>query len=84
VGIACGTHTPDCPRIMAAINADAASGIRSDATGAATLPGLPPGTYYLMISAVFNKQPLVWEQAVELKAGANSLTLDQRNATPLN
>ena len=84
VGIACGTHTPDCPRIMAAINADAASGIRSDAAGTATLPGLPPGTYYLMISAVFNKQPLVWEQAVELKAGANSLTLDQRNATPLN
>jgi len=84
VGIACGTHTADCPKIMAAINADAASGIRSDATGAATLPGLPTGTYYLMISAVYNKQPLVWEQAVELKPGANSLTLDQRNATPLN
>jgi hypothetical protein len=84
VGIACGTHTPDCPRIMAAINADAASGIRSDATGAGTLPGLPPGTYYLMISAVYNRQPLVWEQAVELKPGANSLTLDQRSATPLN
>ena len=84
VGIACGTHTPDCPRIMAAINADAASGIRSDATGAGTLPGLPPATYYLMISAAYNKQPLVWEQAVELKPGANSLTLDLHNATPLN
>ena len=84
VGIACGTHTPDCPKIMSAINADAASGIRSDATGAGTLPGLPPATYYLMISAAYNKQPLVWEQAVELKPGANSLTLDLHNATPLN
>jgi hypothetical protein len=37
-----------------------------------------------MISARYNNQPLVWGQAVQLKAGANSITLDQRNATPLN
>jgi hypothetical protein len=37
-----------------------------------------------MISALYNKQPLVWGQAVEIHAGANSLTLDARNATPLN
>lgn len=83
-GIACGTRTADCPKIMAAINADAASAARADATGAGTLPGLPPGTYYLMISAVFNRQPLIWGQAVELKPGPNSITLDQRNASPLN
>jgi hypothetical protein len=37
-----------------------------------------------MISAVYNKQPLIWDQAVQLKVGANSVTLDQRNAKPLN
>lgn len=84
VGVACGTHTPDCPKIMASINADAASAVRADGNGSGTLPGVPPGTYYLMISAVYNKQPLIWGQAVQLNAGANSITLDTRNATPLN
>jgi hypothetical protein len=83
-GVACGTHTPDCPKIMAAVNADAASAVRADATGAGTLPGVPPGTYYLMISAVYNKQPLIWGHAVQLNAGANSVTLNLQNATPLN
>jgi len=83
-GTACGTHTPDCPKISAAIHTDAASAVRADANGGGTFPGVPPGTYYLMISAIVNKQPVVWGQAVQLKPGANSITLDQRNGTPLN
>ena len=51
---------------------------------AGTFPGVPPGTYYLMISAMFNKQLLMWGQAVQIHAGANSITLDARSATPLN
>ena len=83
-GTACSTNSPDCPKVKAAINTDAASAVRGDANGAGTFPGVPPGTYYLMISAVYNKQPLIWGQAVQLKPGSNSITLDQRNATPLN
>lgn len=83
-GTACGTQAPDCPKIMAAIKADSISAARADASGAATLPGVPAGTYYLMISAVFNRQPLVWGQAVQLNTGANAVVLDQRNAAPLN
>jgi hypothetical protein len=37
-----------------------------------------------MISTRYNNQALIWEQAVQLKAGQNSLKLDQSNATPLN
>jgi hypothetical protein len=84
VGAACGNRTPDCGKAMAAIKADAASAVRADANGNGTFPGVAPGTYYLMISARVNGQALVWGQAVELTAGANSVTLDQRNATPLN
>jgi hypothetical protein len=84
VGVACGTHTPDCQKSIDAIKADSASAVRADANGSGTMPGVPAGTYYLMISAVYNKQPLIWGQAVQLKAGANSVTLDQRSATPLN
>jgi hypothetical protein len=83
-GAACGNRTPDCAKVSDAIKASAASAVRADANGNGTLPGVPPGTYYLMISARYNNQPLVWGQAVQLKAGANSITLDQRNATPLN
>jgi hypothetical protein len=37
-----------------------------------------------MVSAIYNKQSLVWGQAVHVNAGQNSVTLDLRNAMPLN
>jgi hypothetical protein len=84
VGTVCANRTPDCQKIMEAINASAASAIRADANGAGTFPGVPAGTYYLMISTRYNNQALVWGQAVQLKPGPNSMTLDQSNATPIN
>jgi hypothetical protein len=83
-GTACGTRTPDCQKISDAIKANAASAVRADANGSGTFPGVPPGTYYLMISARFNNQSLIWGQAVQLKSGPNSIALDPHNATPLN
>jgi hypothetical protein len=83
-GVACAGRTPDCQKVSDAIKVSAASAVRADATGSGTFPGVPPGTYYLMISARFNNQSLVWGQAVQLKAGQNSITLDQSTAIPLN
>ena len=83
-GTACGNKSPDCPKISDAVKADAASAVRADANGSGTFPGVPPGTYYLMISARYNNQGLIWGQAVQLKAGANTLTLDPGNAVPIN
>jgi hypothetical protein len=57
---------------MDAVNTDVASAVRADANGAGTLLGVPPGRYYLMISAPYNNKALVWGLAVELKAGSNS------------
>ncbi len=84
VGTACGTRTPDCQKANDAIKANAASAVRADANGNGTFPGVPPGTYYLMISTRYNNQSLVWGQAVQLKAGANSIKLDGSNAAALN
>ncbi len=84
VSTACGNRTPECQTMSDAIKAAAASAVRADANGAGTLPGVPPGTYYLMISTLINKQSFIWDQPVQLKPGPNSITLDQRNATPLN
>lgn len=81
LGNACGQRTPDCQKMMSTLNADAAASIRADASGKATFSGVPAGTYYLMISAVYNNQPLFWGQQVNLKAGANSITLAANNAT---
>jgi len=82
-GAACSTGSPDCGKIKAAMNTGVASAVRADASGKGTFPGVPPGTYYLMISALYNKQPYVWGQAVQLNTGANSITLDLHNAAPL-
>ena len=83
VGQACGMQTPNCQPMMNAIKARVASAVRADASGNGTFPGVPPGTYYLMISAAVNNKPLVWGQAVQLKPGANSFTLSPANATPI-
>jgi len=80
----CVSRTPDCQKILDAVNANAASAVRADANGSGTFPGVPPGTYYLMISARFNNQPLTWSEAVQLKPGPNSVALDLHNATPVN
>jgi hypothetical protein len=58
--------------------------VLADANGSGTFPGVPPGRYFLMISARHNNQALVWGQEVQLKAGQNSLTLGESNATPIN
>ncbi len=84
VGAACANRTPDCQTMLEAVKASAASAVRADVNGNATFPGVPPGTYYLMISTRYNNQPLVWGQAVQLKAGQNAVTLNQGNASPLN
>jgi hypothetical protein len=80
----CTTRTPECQKILAAVTADAASAIRADISGKAAFPGVPPGSYYLMISTQYNKQNLSWGFKVDLRAGANSVTLDQRNAVVMN
>ena len=84
MGYVCGNHLPDCQKISAAVSANAASAVRADATGKATFAGVSEGTYYLMISARYNNQALVWDMPVHLKPGNNSLTLDQANASILH
>jgi hypothetical protein len=81
LGSACGNHTPGCQKILGAVNADAASAARADVNGRAAMPPVPPGTYYLMISAHYNNEALVWDMPIQLKTGNNSLTLSQTNAS---
>ena len=83
-GTVCANRAPDCQKIIDAVKTNSASAVRADASGAGTFPGVPPGTYYLMISVRYNNQSLVWGQAVQLKSGTNAVTLNQTNAIPIN
>jgi hypothetical protein len=76
---ACAQKAPDCRKYLVAISADAATGLAADANGKATLPGVPPGTYFLTVSNQNNT--IYWELKVQLKAGANWISLDAHNAT---
>jgi hypothetical protein len=79
--VACAQRTPDCQTAATAINGQTVAGIRTDATGKATFPGVAPGAYYLMGSMFSGGQILLWDIKVDLRAGANTLVLNQRNAT---
>jgi len=67
-----------------AIKSNSVSAVRADVNGNGVFEGVAPGTYYLMISTRYNNQALVWSQAVQITPGIHSITLDQRNATPIN
>jgi hypothetical protein len=83
MGAACANHTPDCQKIMEAVHAGAVHAVVADASGKATFPAVAAGTYYPFISTRYNNEALVWDKPVQLKAGANSLTLDASNGTPV-
>jgi len=63
--------------------ANAISAARGDITGKAVLPGVPPGIYYMLVSIRINNQPILWDVKLDLEPGANSLTLDPKNAVPI-
>jgi hypothetical protein len=81
--ISCQNRSPDCPKIAQIWKSDAVSAARGDATGKATLPGVAPGTYFLLITIRYNNQPCIWDLKVDLKPGTNSITLDPQNGTLL-
>jgi hypothetical protein len=81
---ACANRQPACQVGIAATNSSTVSGARADASGKAQLPGVPPGTYHFFCLGAYNKQLFKWDFQVQLKSGANSVTLDQHNAVAVN
>jgi len=81
--IACAQRSPTCQTAANAINASSIAGVRADGTGKATFAGVAPGTYYLMGSTLVGGQMLLWDVKVELRTGANTIALNQGNATPI-
>jgi hypothetical protein len=84
-GMACanGNGTPVCQQGVQALAADTAGLAVTDAAGKGQTQPLPAGRYYVFNSIHIANKPMMWNLPVDLKAGANTLTLDQHNLTPV-
>jgi hypothetical protein len=69
---------------LAALQSIFVTNAKMDPNAKATFPGVPPGTYYLLVQAMGKDWHLVWDLRVDLKSGANSVALDQRNIALLD
>jgi hypothetical protein len=80
----CKKGPNECKRLLSAIGGNSAANAKLDAEGKATFPALAAGTYYLFGAIQYNKQPMLVDLKIDLKPGANSVTVTERNATPIN
>jgi hypothetical protein len=56
----------------------------TDANGHAQTPPLPAGRYWVLSDAKVDNKRLMWNQPVDVKGTEASLTLDRRNAMPID
>ena len=82
--MACDSRQPLCQQALAGLAPVMVSRVKFNAKGKAQIPALSAGTYYLIGSPIIHKRPVIWDLRIDLKPGANSVTLGQRNATPTN
>jgi hypothetical protein len=81
---ACESRQPLCQQALSGLQAVLVGPIAFDARGKAQTPSLPSGTYYLLGSITYNNRLWVWDLRVDLKPGANSVTVNEGNAVPRN
>ena len=81
---ACETRHPLCQQGIELVRPHLVASAQLDGSGRFTFPNARSGTYYLVGQTSYNGLHLVWNLRVDLKPGANSVTLDQRNTTPID
>jgi hypothetical protein len=79
----CMQKAPACQQAVAGLKPYVERMARADASGNATFSNLPDGSYYVFTSSHNANPALTWDVRVDVKSGANSIVLDQKNAGPL-
>lgn len=65
---------------VAAINEHIVLTVKTDFEGKARFEGLPPGRYFLFARTETRGGSAVWNLAIDIRPGQNSIVLDQSNA----
>jgi hypothetical protein len=81
---ACQTRAPACQQGGSALKPYMLGIATTDANGHAQSPPLPAGRYWVFGDGRIDNRPMLWSQAVDVRGGPASLTLDQHNATPVD
>ena len=81
---ACEKSNPSCQQGIDQIRPYVVASAKLDGTGGFTFPNARTGTYYLVLQIPYNGLHLLWNLRVDIKPGANSVTFDQRNTTPID
>ena len=82
-GAACNQHEPECTQAISATAPYITNKVKFDVYGRASFPAVPSATYDVFGWTLYNGHHLAWDLQVDLKAGANTIVLDQRNAIAL-
>jgi len=78
-----GATDPVCRQGLAVFGNYTVARTGFDGSGTATFPNVPTsGTFYLVADTAFSNH-LLWNVRIDLKPGANTITLDERNTTPI-
>lgn len=77
---ACKSSDPNCAKAMSAVIPHMAGYLVTFPGAASSFSNLQPGTYYLTMDVTTGGKKLFWDLKVELKSGANAVTLDASNA----
>ena len=83
--VACGplgiaASQPSCQQAVDATSQNSIAMARVDGSGRAQFPAVPAASYYVFAAAMHNSKLVMWNTRVDLKAGANSVTLDLSDA----
>ena len=81
---ACTAHAPTCQQGALALKPYSVGLATTDATGHAHTPPLPAGRYWVLSDAKVANKHLVWNQPVDVRTGDKVVTLDERNALPVD
>jgi hypothetical protein len=81
---ACQKRDQACATGAQALNAYSVGIATTDANGHAQTPPLPAGRYWILSDAKIDNRRLMWNQPVDVKGTDASLTLDPRNAMPVD
>ena len=81
---ACQKRDPACATGAQALQVYSVGLATTDASGHAKTPPLPAGRYWVLSDAKVDNKRLMWNQPVDVKGADTSLTLDRRNAMPVD